>query len=127
MLIGIDECNVISPLLCVHHLQRNQNTMSLVNVEVAIKANVYFDGKCISHTVTLEDKTRKSIGVILPSTLRFDLTTKETMIVFAGEAFVSINGLPEVLFSSGQSWVVEAGGYFIIRVEEPLHYVCHFE
>ena len=42
------------------------------NVSVIKKANVYFDGKCVSHTVVLADGTRKSVGVILPATLTFN-------------------------------------------------------
>ncbi|MBP7502274.1 MAG: DUF1255 family protein, partial [Aquabacterium sp.] len=38
---------------------------------VATQASVYFDGKCVSHTVTLADGVRKSVGVILPATLTF--------------------------------------------------------
>ncbi|NDB23319.1 MAG: DUF1255 family protein [Burkholderiaceae bacterium] len=62
--------------------------MQFDQVSVGKKANVYFDGKCVSHTVTLADGTRKSVGVILPSTLRFDLTTKEVMEVVDGTAYV---------------------------------------
>ena len=96
------------------------------NVTVQKKANVYFDGKCVSHTVALPDGSRKSVGVILPSTLRFDLTTREVMEVVDGAAFVAINGGTETAFLTGQSWTVEAGGYFVIRAEAPVHYVCHF-
>lgn len=96
-------------------------------VSVSKKANVYFDGKCVSHAITLADGTRKSVGVILPSTLRFDLNTREVMEVVDGTAYVSINGAPEQAFIVGQSWTVEAGGYFIIRAELPVHYVCHFD
>ena len=100
--------------------------MQFDQVSVGKKANVYFDGKCVSHTVTLADGTRKSVGVILPSTLRFDLTTKEVMEVADGTAYVSINGEAEKSFSAGQSWTVEAGAYFVIRADQPVHYVCHF-
>ena len=100
--------------------------MQFNGVSVGKKANVFFDGKCVSHTVTLADGTRKSVGVILPSTLRFDLTTREVMEVVDGTAHVSINGEPEAAFPAGQSWTVDAGGYFIIRAEDPVHYVCHF-
>lgn len=100
---------------------------SFDNVSVKKIANVYFDGKCVSHTVT-ENGIRKSVGVILPpNPLRFDLTTKEIMEVIDGTAYVSINGEPEQTFTSGQSWTVESGGYFIVRVDQTLHYVCHFE
>jgi purine/pyrimidine-nucleoside phosphorylase len=100
--------------------------MQFDNVSVGKKANVFFDGKCVSHTVTLQDGTRKSVGVILPSNLRFDLSTKEIMEVIEGRAYVSINDGPELTFTSGQTWEVAAGGFFQIRVEEPFHYVCHF-
>lgn len=100
--------------------------MQFEQVTVGKKANVFFDGKCVSHTVTLADGTRKSVGVILPSTLRFDLTTKEIMEVVDGVAHVSINGQPEQAFQAGQSWEVPAGQYFVIRAESPVHYVCHF-
>jgi uncharacterized protein YaiE (UPF0345 family) len=100
--------------------------MQFNQVTVDKKANIFFDGKCISHTVTLPDQTRKSVGVILPSTLRFDLTTKEIMEVVDGTAFVSVNGGQEQAYLAGQSWEVAAGGYFVIRAEAPIHYVCHF-
>ena len=100
--------------------------MQFDSVSVSKKANIYFDGKCVSHTVTLPDGVRKSVGVILPSTLRFDLSTKEVMEVVEGTAYVSINGHAEQTFTAGQSWTVEAGGYFVIRAEQPVHYVCHF-
>jgi uncharacterized protein YaiE (UPF0345 family) len=100
--------------------------MQFEQVTVNKKANVFFDGKCVSHTVTLANGERKSVGVILPSTLRFDLTTKEVMEVVDGTAHVSINGAPEQAFAAGQSWTVDAGAYFVIRAEQPVHYVCHF-
>lgn len=100
--------------------------MSFTQVAVAKKANVFFDGKCVSHTVTLPDGTRKSVGVILPSTLRFDVSTKEVMEVVDGVAFVGCNGGAEEAYTAGQTWTVNAGGYFVIRVVEPVHYVCHF-
>lgn len=100
--------------------------MQFEQVTVNKKANVFFDGKCVSHTVTLASGERKSVGVILPSALRFDLSTREVMEVVDGTAHVSINGAAEQAYAAGQSWTVEAGGYFIIRAEAPVHYVCHF-
>ena len=100
--------------------------MQFEQVTVNKKANVFFDGKCVSHTVTLASGERKSVGVILPSTLRFDLSTREVMEVVDGTAHVSINGAAEQAYAAGHSWTVEAGGYFIIRAEAPVHYVCHF-
>ena len=44
------------------------STEKIDNVCVTAKANVYFDGKCVSHNITLPDGTRKSVGVVLANT-----------------------------------------------------------
>src|SRR5437868_6864349 len=47
-------------------------------VSVATQANVYFDGKCVSHGITLSDGTKKSVGVILPASLTFNTGALDT-------------------------------------------------
>lgn len=41
-------------------------TETIGAVSVTTKANVYFSGKCVSHSFTQADGTRKSVGVIIP-------------------------------------------------------------
>ena len=40
-------------------------TEKIDGVSVTTKANVYFDGKCVSHGITFPDGTKKSVGVVL--------------------------------------------------------------
>lgn len=47
-------------------------TATLPNVTLTTQANVYFDGKCVSHSVQFADGTKKSVGVILPASLTFN-------------------------------------------------------
>ena len=47
-------------------------TAKLDGVAVTTQANVYFDGKCVSHSVQFADGTKKSVGVILPASLTFN-------------------------------------------------------
>ena len=49
------------------------------------------------------------------------------MEMVSGVAYVSINGEKEKTYQEGQQWEVGAGGYFVIRALEPVHYICHFE
>jgi uncharacterized protein YaiE (UPF0345 family) len=49
------------------------------NVSVKKKANIYFDGKCVSHTVMFPNGTRSTIGVIFPGTLTFNTAAPELM------------------------------------------------
>ena len=98
------------------------------NVSVVAKANVYFDGKCVSHSITLADGTRKSVGVILPSTLTFNTGAPEIMESVAGSCRVKLAGENEwKSYSAGESFNVPGSSSFDIEVNgEPYHYVCHF-
>jgi len=98
------------------------------NVAVLKQANVYFDGKCISHSITLPDGTKKSVGVILPSTLTFNTGAPEIMETVAGSCRVKLAGESEwKTYGAGQSFNVPGNSSFDIEVSgEPYHYVCHF-
>jgi uncharacterized protein YaiE (UPF0345 family) len=98
------------------------------NVAVLKQANVYFDGKCISHTVQFADGSKKSVGVILPSTLTFKTGTPEIMETVAGACRVKLAGDSEwKAYGAGQSFSVPGNSSFDIEVSgEPYHYVCHF-
>ncbi|MHB0983382.1 MAG: pyrimidine/purine nucleoside phosphorylase [Thiobacillus sp.] len=98
------------------------------NVSVVSKANVYFDGKCVSHSLTLADGSKKSVGVILPSTLTFNTGAPEIMETVAGSCRVRMAGESEwKTYGAGQSFKVPGNSSFEIEVAgEPYHYVCHF-
>jgi uncharacterized protein YaiE (UPF0345 family) len=97
------------------------------NVSVLKKANVYFDGKCISHTVLLADGTRKSVGVILPSILVFGTGTPEIMELIEGKCRIRLLGEDSwTEYSGGQTFSVPGDSSFDIETIETLHYVCHF-
>ena len=99
----------------------------LDQVSVLKKGNVYFDGKCVSHTVLLADGTRKSVGVILPSKLVFNTGAPEIMELVEGRCRVVLPGVdaPQE-FQGGQSFSVAGNASFEIETLETLHYVCHF-
>jgi purine/pyrimidine-nucleoside phosphorylase len=97
------------------------------NVAVVKKANVYFDGKCVSHTVQFADGTKKSVGVILPATLTFNTGVAEIMECVSGGCRYRIKGEDWKSSVSGQSFKVPGNSSFDIEVSgEPYHYVCHF-
>ena len=98
------------------------------NISVVKQANVYFDGKCVSHTVQFADGTKKSVGVILPSTLTFNTGAPEIMETVAGTCRVKLAGESAwTSYGAGQSFKVPGNSSFDIEVSgEPYHYVCHF-
>lgn len=102
-------------------------TDKIDNVSVTTKANVYFDGKCVSHTVQFADGTKKSVGVILPATLTFNTGAPEIMETVAGSCRYKIKGEDWKICQPGQSFNVPGNSSFDIEiVGEPYHYICHF-
>jgi uncharacterized protein YaiE (UPF0345 family) len=99
----------------------------LEHVSVVKKSNIYFDGKCISHNVIFPDGTKKSVGVIFPSSLRFNTGAPETMEIVAGLCKVRLADATEWHgYGAGQEFKVAANSYFDIETVEILDYVCHF-
>ncbi len=98
------------------------------NVSVVKKANVYFDGKCISHTVLFADGSRKTIGVIFPSSLTFNTGAPERMELNAGKCRIRLKGESAWReYGAGQSFSVPGNSSFDIETLEMLDYICHFE
>ena len=94
---------------------------------VSTQANVYFDGKCISHGITLADGTKKSVGVVLPSQLTFKTGAPEVMECVAGACEYRLAGSDDWKRASpGDSFSIPAHSSFDIKVAEAYHYVCHF-
>jgi len=97
------------------------------NVSVVKKANVYFDGKCISHTVVFPDGTKKTVGVIFPSTLTFNTGLPELLEINAGLCKVRLAGKNDwKTYRAGESFSVPGNTGFDIETVEMLDYVCHF-
>jgi len=98
------------------------------HVSVKKKANIYFDGKCVSHTVMFPNGTRSTIGVIFPSSLTFNTAAPELMEINCGTCKVRLNGESEwKTYGAGEKFTVPGNSSFDIEVTEMLDYVCHFE
>ena len=96
-------------------------------VSVLKQANVYFDGQCVSHTVLFADGTRKSLGVIFPSTLTFSTGAPERMEILAGRCRVRLAGASEwAEYGAGQAFDVPGDSSFDVQTLERVDYVCHF-
>jgi uncharacterized protein YaiE (UPF0345 family) len=102
-------------------------TETIDGVSVTTKANVYFDGKCVSHNLTYPDGTKKSVGVVLPATLTFNTGAPEIMECVAGSCEYKLAGTDAWLTSAaGDKFNVPGNSSFDIRVSEAYHYICHF-
>lgn len=98
------------------------------NVTATCKANIYFDGKVVSHTITLTDGSRKTLGLIYPGSFKFNTGVAERMEIIAGACRARIAGKGDWIgFPAGTRFDVPANSFFEIEVGEGIaEYVCSF-
>ena len=97
-------------------------------VSVVTKANVYFDGKVVSHTLFFADGSKKTIGLIYPGSFNFTTNAAEVMAIVAGACRVRLKGENSwQSYAAGSSFPVAANSAFDIEVESGItEYVCSF-
>ena len=101
---------------------------AFTNVTVDTKANIYFDGRVISHNVHFADGSRKTIGLIYPGLYHFGTAAPELMEIIAGNSKVVLDGTDDTLtVSAGSSFEVPGKSGFTITVEDGIcEYICSF-
>lgn len=98
------------------------------NVSVTAKANVYFDGKVVSHTVLFPGGVKKTVGLIYPGTFTFNTGAPEKMEIIAGSCRVKqANETAWKNYSTGTEFDVPGNSKFDIAVDAGIaEYICSF-
>jgi len=99
------------------------------NVSVPLKANVYFEGKVVSHTLLAADGTKKTLGLIYPGTFLFNTDAPERMDIVSGSCRVKIKGQSDwTSYAAGTYFRVPGKSSFEIAMDSGLaEYLCTFE
>jgi len=102
--------------------------MEFTNVTAIAKANIYFDGKVVSHTILMPDGAKKTLGLIYPGSFHFGTGKAERMEIIAGSCEVKIDGQGATCgYTGGSSFEVPANSGFDIKVAAgTCEYVCSF-
>lgn len=98
------------------------------NVTAVAKANVYFNGKVVSHSILLPDGSRKTLGLIYPGRYHFGTDKAERMEIVDGSCTVTLDGSStSQTYAAGQEFHVPAKSGFDIEVTDGLcQYICSF-
>lgn len=101
---------------------------TFTNATVDAKANVYFDGKVVSHTVVTADGERKTIGLIYPGTYHFGTADPERMEIISGNCDVILDGTTDRLeIDTDSAFEVPGKSGFSITVKDCIcEYICTF-
>ncbi len=97
-------------------------------VTVSTKANVYFDGKVVSHTVMFPDNAKKTLGLIYPGSYHFKTGAPERMEIVAGQCRATLDGEKVArAYAAGQHFDVPGNSGFTIEVSSGIcEYICSF-
>jgi uncharacterized protein YaiE (UPF0345 family) len=97
-------------------------------VTVVTKANVYFDGNVVSHTVLLPGDVKKTLGIIRPGSYHFGTGAPERMEIVAGTCRVTVDGGSAAAeHGPGTFFDVPGKSGFTIEVQTGLcEYICSF-
>ena len=103
--------------------------MSVISqVDVAAKANVYFDGKVISRTIHFTDGSHQTLGVVLPGEYDFDTSQAEVMNITSGKFEVLLPQTTEwKTITAGSLFELAANVNFKIRTDEVSEYRCEYK
>ncbi|MSU25589.1 MAG: pyrimidine/purine nucleoside phosphorylase [Opitutus sp.] len=98
------------------------------SVTVVTKANVYFDGNVVSHTVLFADDTKKTLGLIRPGSYHFNTGAPERMEIVAGACRVTLDQSTVIRdYAAGTAFDVPGNSGFTIAVSAGLcEYICSF-
>jgi len=98
------------------------------HVTAMAKANIYFDGKVVSHTLIMPDGAKKTLGLIYPGAYHFSTGAPEVMEIVAGVCRVRIKGETDWKnVAAGTRFEVPGHSAFDIEVESGIcEYICSF-
>ena len=98
------------------------------DVTVLTKANVYFDGRVVSHTLLLPGDDRKTLGLIQPGSYHFNTAAPERMEIVAGSCRVTLDGGGAAReHGEGAAFDVPGKSGFTIEVADGIcEYICSF-
>ena len=101
---------------------------SFTGVTVHTKANVYFDGRVVSHTVLMPDGAKKTLGLVYPGSYHFGTGAPERMEITAGACRVVLDGSTAAkAYATGASFDVPGRSGFTIEVSAGIcEYICSF-
>ncbi|MCX6968800.1 MAG: pyrimidine/purine nucleoside phosphorylase [Verrucomicrobia bacterium] len=102
--------------------------MEFPNVTAVAKANVYFEGRVVSHTILSADGSKRTLGLIYPGTYHFGTAAAELMQIVDGCCSVVPDGTElKSSYASGTEFRVPANSGFTITVNDGIcQYVCSF-
>jgi len=104
------------------------SSIEFSGVTALAKANIYFEGKVVSHTLQFSSGEKKTLGLIYPGAFHFGTATAERMEIIAGHCRVKLDGATTWNdYTVDQAFEVPANSGFDIEIANGIcEYICSF-
>lgn len=97
------------------------------NVTVTKRANLYFDGRVSSRTLSFPNGAIKTLGIMQPGEFEFTTHAREEMEILSGELEVLLPDAEDwQRIEGGETFEVPAEARFSVRVFAVTDYCCSF-
>ncbi|WP_044415665.1 pyrimidine/purine nucleoside phosphorylase [Halarcobacter anaerophilus] len=101
--------------------------MEFNNVSIAKEANILYDGNITSRTITFEDGTKKTLGIMLPGEYELNTVNKSTIDINSGVVEVMLPAEDWVQYVAPASIKIAQNSKYKLRVSSLVDYCCSFE
>jgi len=97
------------------------------DAKIDVKANIYFDGKVVSHSLYDRSGRKTTLGLIYPGSFKFTTGAPERMTITSGSCKVLLASGAAGSHEAGSVFVVPGNSAFTITVENGIcEYICEF-
>jgi len=97
------------------------------NVDVEKLANIYFEGKVISHNIFLNDGTKKTLGIMMNGEYEFNTESREMIEILSGKLNFKLEGEDGwKIITKGMNFIIPKNSSFKLKVFELVNYTCSY-
>jgi hypothetical protein len=96
------------------------------NATIKKEANIYYDGKVTSRTITLENGEVQSLGIMLPGEYTFGTNEAEIMEMLSGELDIKLPNEDWKTLNTPETFNVPANSSFDLKIKTVTDYCCSY-
>ncbi len=96
------------------------------NLTIKKEANIYYDGKVTSRTITLENGDTQSLGIMLPGEYTFGTNEAEIMEILSGELDIKLPNEDWKTLNTPETFNVPANSSFDLKIKTVTDYCCSY-
>jgi len=96
------------------------------NITITKEANIYYDGKVTSRTITMQNGDTQSLGIMLPGEYTFGTDLAEIMEIMSGELEIKLPNEQWKTLTTPETFNVPANSSFDLKIKTVTDYCCSY-